>query len=223
MTARQTDILSFFSEERIFESSRGQNLYFAGEVPRKLKIICSGTVKAYTVNTNDEHRTIGLFDESEILPIECLLDNQKACRYNYQAVTDISHIEVSVRKLKAAIHDNAELKDLIFRQVSKSLLGSFINIEALVQPKVRDKIIYSFRYLLQRYGKKDDDGLWVIESRITQSDIANIIGISRETVALEVNKMKKEGLINYRSFRYSLNLNKLVTEENLESWKEFIV
>ncbi|MEI2833617.1 MAG: helix-turn-helix domain-containing protein [Acidimicrobiia bacterium] len=101
-------------------------------------------------------------------------------------------------------------------------IGSLISIEALGQSRVREKIIYILRYLLQRYGEEDKDGWWRLNVRITQTDISNLIGITRETVAVELKKLKQEGIIHTGSFSYSLNMKKLIELTNIEDWKEFI-
>ena len=122
-----------------------------------------------------------------------------------------------MKQLREEIATNTEVKSILFERLSLGYIGSLINLEAVGQSRVREKIIYILRYLLQRYGAEINEGWWKLNVRITQNDISNMIGITRETVAVELSKLKHEGIINTGSFSYSLNLNRLIELTNREN------
>ncbi|MFN8015822.1 MAG: Crp/Fnr family transcriptional regulator [Acidimicrobiia bacterium] len=204
------------------EFKRGQVLYYQNEVPRHAGFILKGSIAVNSMNINGDERKVALLDTNDITPLECIFGNDKACRYIYQSFTSVEILLIPIKRFKEDLKDNTSLIAALLERASLNLNASLINIEALGQPRVRDKIIYIFRYLLKRYGADQDNGWWRIEARFTQEDIANMIGITRETVAVELGKLKKEGIIDSGSFHYSVNLEKLISSGNKEAWKDFI-
>ena len=181
-------------------------------------MLLNGSVKATTFNANVTARTVALMDEGDIFPPECIYGKDKGCQYFYEAATSIKCLNIPMKQLRSELEHNTQVKDILFERLALGYIGSLISIEALGQSRVREKIIYILRYLLQRYGEEDKDGWWRLNVRITQTDISNLIGITRETVAVELKKLKQEGIIHTGSFSYSLNMKKLIELTNTEDW-----
>jgi CRP-like cAMP-binding protein len=52
--------------------------------------------------------------------------------------------------------------------------------------------------------------VYEIDLTLTHQDFANLTGLTRETAATELNRLKKKGVINYSNgSNYTLNLDKL--------------
>jgi len=44
---------------------------------------------------------------------------------------------------------------------------------------------------------------------LTHQNFASLVGLTRETIAIEMNKLKREGVIDYKQREYSVNTEKL--------------
>lgn len=214
-------IYEIFDESQSETIEKGKLVYYRNEVPRKASILTSGTIRVYNLNANETERNIALLNAGDLLPFECILGKDKSCRYFYESTSKITLKSISLKKLKDEIENNTELMRALFEQTSSAYLASLIQIEAFGQHKVREKILYILRYLLQRHGTDQGSGWWEVDARLTHNDIANMIGITRETVASELSKLKKEDIVSYKKFRYSLNLPALTAMTNANDWKSF--
>ena len=56
--------------------------------------------------------------------------------------------------------------------------------------------------------------------RLKQHDIANMVGVTRETAATELSKLKKMGVIDYDSFYYFVDMFYLSKIIGDEEWKD---
>ena len=72
-----------------------------------------------------------------------------------------------------------------------------------------------------RFGKEVDNSWVSINIPLTQNDIADMIGITRETVAVELGRMKSKGIIDYGSFTYRVNREILSDVVNADLWESF--
>jgi CRP/FNR family cyclic AMP-dependent transcriptional regulator len=72
-----------------------------------------------------------------------------------------------------------------------------LRLNALLNLKARDKLVHTLHYLAQTHGQQVKGGMVKINLGLTQQDFANLIGITRETAATELNKLKKLGVVYY--------------------------
>jgi CRP-like cAMP-binding protein len=61
---------------------------------------------------------------------------------------------------------------------------------------VRGRIVNWLVDLKHKIGEEAEDGSWVIESTLSQQDIASCIGASRDAVAVELRKLRDRGLVS---------------------------
>lgn len=74
-------------------------------------------------------------------------------------------------------------------------------------------------HLAQRYGSRKNRDLWIIDLRLTQQHIANLCGLTRETTATELNRLKRQGIVQYRHYTYEVNLTKLLASMGEDSFE----
>ena len=69
-------------------------------------------------------------------------------------------------------------------------------MEDLAYARVPDRLMHLFERLAQEHGVQHDEGV-LLNVRLTHSDIASLIGSTRETVSLEMSNLAKSGWIVY--------------------------
>lgn len=85
-----------------------------------------------------------------------------------------------------------------------------MHIYALEQSHAQDKLVYLLQYLVARFGVPQPDGRSKIDLRLSHQDIAEMVGITRETTAVELHKLKTKGFISYQKFTYFVDVPKLI-------------
>lgn len=88
-----------------------------------------------------------------------------------------------------------ELYELNVKMMAR-LLGFLARMEYMVFGNARTKIASILWILTERFGVRTDEG-YLIEVPLTHGDIANLVGLARETTSLEMEHLKKKGVINY--------------------------
>src|SRR5205807_908960 len=86
----------------------------------------------------------------------------------------------------------AQLEDLMVEH-----LGNTMRLNALQHSRASDKLIYTLHYLALSHGRTVSSQEIEITLDLTHQDFANLTGLTRETAATELNKLKSQGVIAY--------------------------
>jgi CRP/FNR family transcriptional regulator len=80
-------------------------------------------------------------------------------------------------------------------------------VNATEQSSVRHKLIATLRYLAERFSANRRVDLYQLGLRLTHEDIAMLIGSTRETVSLELQKLRQAGCIDYSRTEFVIDLD----------------
>lgn len=193
---------------------KGQTLLFQGEVPRYAYVIKSGTVKTYNISPLGEEQIISLSNTYDILPEAWLLGDASVAYYFYEAFTDCEAYVVLRDELIQKVADSPTLSQRLLRQFMNLYVGARVHINALEQPRSRDKLVHLLHYLMMRFGEDQRGNKVKINLRLTHQTLANMIGATRETIATELSRLRKEKVIDYKQQLYIIDKAKLMQLRN---------
>ena len=190
--------------------AKKRTILFQGEIPRSVMVLESGLVKVYGITTGGDQRTVTLLSAGDIFPVECVFDKSRVSLYYYEALTDCSVLSLPKADFKEALENSPALKDQVFQAYMAHYTSATMHIYALEHSHAHEKLVYILQYLVARFGEKQSDGLTKIELRLSHQDIAEMVGLTRETTAVELHRLKDKGLIDYQRFSYFVNVPLLV-------------
>src|SRR5690606_8888875 len=105
----------------------------------------------------------------------------------------------------------------VMKIMAKKILDLQSRLQVVISGDVQQKVIQSLLHLVQEYGIVKEDGI-LISIPLTHQDLANMLGMSRESVNRVLNQLKKEKILSInRKGILICNLNAL---ENKLSLKE---
>lgn len=197
---------------------KGEIIIFQGEVPRSAFIVKKGIVKAYNLSVNGDEKPINFHSTGEVFPVSWIYGKISNAIYYYEALT--SEVTIVLVNREEYINFLKSSPELLFDQLQHFVgeqLGSTMRLNALQHSRARDKLIYTLHYLTLSHGRYINPKTMEITLELTHQDFANLTGLTRETAATELNKLKNMGVITYsKSSPYKLHLDKLMTMLNDE-------
>ena len=216
--AHLNDLLNAYSLRKF---KKGQTLLFQGEVPRFAYVIRSGTVKTYNISPTGEEQVVSLSSEYDIIPEAWFLGEASVAYYFYEAFTDCVVYTITREELAQKVKESPELSNILLQRFMRLYVGASVHINALEQPRSRDKLIHLLHYLMVRYGEDQHDKKHIkISLRLTHQTLANMLGITRETIATEIARLRREKVLDYKQQTYVVDkptLLRLRNDENLIS------
>ncbi len=202
---------------------KGQTILFQGEVPRQALVIKSGAIKSYNIDPNGEEKIIALVGSNEILAPSWVFHKSPVALYYYDVFVDTEAYVLSREELSALLASNKDALAAAFDRLLSVFIGSNLHINALENSKSSLKLINLLHYLSMRFGKPHNDQIVTIDLRLTQHDIARMLGLTRETVAMELSRLKKARVLTYKSQKYTVNLRELQKLHGEEEFNELTI
>lgn len=198
------------SKYQVREIAKSRPLLYQGEIPNMAFYIKQGIVKIYNITADGEERVVGYESNGGLIPIEWLFSRSQVSLYYYDTFTDCEVVRLPKEELIDTLNKNPKAALTYLNRSLAMLMGSTIHLHALQQPKARQKLLYIMQYLVLRFGKEKSKDKQMIELRLTHQEIANIIGITRETVSTEISRLIKENVLAIDDYRYVVNMDKAI-------------
>jgi CRP/FNR family transcriptional regulator len=196
---------------------KGEIIIFQGEAPRSAYVIKGGIVKSYNLSANGDEKPIGFHTSLSVLPVAWVYEKVSSAMYYYEAFTDVELYAVPREEYVSFIGRNPALLFAEFNKFVDDSVGQAMRLNALQHSRASDKLIYTLHYLCLSHGRTVDPHVIEIQLELTHQDFANLTGLTRETTATELNKLKSLGIISYgKHTLYRVQLNKLTKVLNDE-------
>jgi CRP-like cAMP-binding protein len=195
---------------------KGEVIIFQGEVPRTAFVIKSGTVKVYNLSVGGDEKPVAFYTTDNTFPASWVYGKAANALYYYEAFTpEVAVYAIEREEFVTFIKKRPELLFQELEHVLSDQIGGTLRLNALQHSRASDKLIYSLHYLALTYGKALPDNKIEILLDLTHQDFANLTGLTRETAATELNKLKKQGVIYYSKHSpYQLDRNQLTKRLN---------
>lgn len=189
---------------------KGRPIFYQGEVPRTAYIIKNGVVRVYGINNSGEERIVTFFVPGDLIPVGWVFQKSPVSLYYYDAVSDCDLVAIPKEDFTQELAKDEQLKLELLNMYMVHYISSTMHIYALEHARAQEKLVRILQYLVLRFGIEKKDGNYLVDLRLTHQDLACMVGLSRETSALELGKLKKKGVIAYESFTYTVNMPKLL-------------
>lgn len=191
---------------------KGEIIIFQGEAPRSAFVVKKGTVKAYNLSVNGDEKPVAFYTADNAFPASWIYGKLPSAIYYYEAFTP--EVEVHAIDRNEFVEFIRKRPELLYQELERLLadqLGGSIRLNALQHSRASDKLVYTLHYLALTHGRPLEDGKFELKLELTHQDFANLTGLTRETAATELNKLKKQGVIEYgKHIPYRLDLGKLM-------------
>jgi CRP/FNR family transcriptional regulator, cyclic AMP receptor protein len=202
----------------------GSIILYQGEAPRSACVLLEGVVKVYSISSDGDEQIVMFVVPGDIFPLSWLFNKTSAVMFFYEALTDCKVALVQPDILKDALLSTPESMEDLIEYFVRNYTATQVRVNALQQSKARDKLVYMLYYLCRRYGELDDKKeLTLIPIDLTHQNFASLVGLTRETTAIEMNRLKKQKIITYKKQRYCVDLQKLMEIIGEDSFKNIKV
>ncbi len=181
---------------RLRSVSRYKYIFYPGEQTDKLYILTEGTIKTGRQSNDDREviksvlHPLSIFGELGLVGVESRSEFAMAMSHT------VSFIEIDVLGFKELMRKNHELSLNVLNLVGGRLQRTERKLESLIFKDARTRIIDFLKEMANLRGRRVGYEM-LFNHCLTQQEIANITGTSRQTVTSVLNELRKENLINF--------------------------
>lgn len=197
------------------EYHKGESILLFDEEPKHVYRIDSGIVRVYNITPEGEERTVSFDVSGEIFPIGWVLGKIDKTQYFYQALTDCKISLLDRNELIRYLRFHPKVAYMFYGSNADRYMSLQKRIYALTQTKATDKILCTLAYLAEKFGKNIDSDKTELQIPLTQQELANFIGLTRETTSTELKKLEKQKIVKRDHLTYTIDTKKLaeITED----------
>jgi CRP/FNR family transcriptional regulator len=203
---------NFLEGQPVKTFQKGEIIIFQGEAPHSAYVVKRGIVKAYNLSVDGDEKPVSFHAAQTIFPAAWVYGKMSNALYYYEAFTpEVSLYSINRETFVSFIKSRPELLYHELERYLKDELGQSMRLNALQYSRASDKLLYTLHYLALSHGRPAGPQQMEITLDLTHQDFANLTGLTRETAATELNKLKRHGVISYgKHIPYRLDLAKLM-------------
>ena len=188
---------------------KGQAILSEGETSDAVLFIETGYVKVTSLGNSGSEHMLWIASEEDIIPSEHLFSLNNSLRYFYAALSSVTVRVVDKASLLRTARSSVELMTMLAAGLSDNYDDLLLRIDAIDQPTIHDRLATTLEYLALRFGGGKTVDLHQIGLPLTHQDIAEMIGSTRETTSLELERLRSSGALDYNRSRFVIHPEKL--------------
>lgn len=188
------------------EFQKNEMIFSEGGTAKTLYFVNEGKIKLYKYTKDGKEQILHILSEGDFFG-ELNLLKESEYGFNAQAIGKCKICTLSKYELKDILLSKPKIAIKILEVMGERLS----KIENLAQNLARNDIDARFSYLLldlaEKHGEVELDNI-NIDLPINREEMANYIGVTRETISRKLKKFESEGLIKVVGTKKILILDK---------------
>lgn len=213
MNNGKTNLHLLFSDSHPILYKRHQVILRPEDTPAGVFYLRKGFVRLYTISEAGEELTLIIFKAGDFFPVMWAINNVPNNEY-VEAMTDVEVRRVSRESFLEFLKQHPEVEFEVLSNILTRLDGMLERAKYLVFGNAYQKVASILVICGERFGEKRGNRI-LIKVVLTHCDIANLIGLTRETTSIEIKKLERDGFISHQGRCFLIkNMAKLQKEAN---------
>lgn len=185
---------------------KGDVIFNEGDNSKTLYFMSSGKIKLYKYTTDGKEQIINVLSDGEFFGEFSILKNTNY-RVNARAITDCKICTLTSNEIRDIIAKKPEVSISIMESLAERLSEAESLARSLATNDVEARLAYLLTSLIDKYGVDKKDGI-EITLPINREDMANYIGVTRETISRKLKKFEHEDIIKIVGNKKIIVLNR---------------
>lgn len=187
----------FFSQFNVIKYAKGEVILRSGDVPQGVYFVKKGYVKLSSVSREGKELTLVIYKEGEFFPVVwTFYGGDRGSIYSFEAITDTEISRAPRDAFLEYITPNFDLLWNVAKEIITRFQSSLQRMEFLAFGNASSKLASILLICSKDFGVERPNGT-EIQIPLTHKDIANLVGVTRETVSLELKKFDRKSIIGY--------------------------
>lgn len=175
--------------------------------------IQSGFIKVSTLDDAGSQQLLWIASRYDIVPAELLFSKTAPVGFFYTALSEVNSYVIPKSEFLKHASESLIFMSEIARGMSMHYDDLLYRLRSVEQTKAKHKIALTLLNLGRRFSAEAIVNLSELGLELTHQDIADMVGMTRETTSLELGKLRAEDYIAYNRGKLTLFMDKLQSFE----------
>ena len=196
MDLAKKKLYDFFSQFRISKYSKGGTILRAGDLAQGVYFLKSGYAKLNAISREGKELTMVIYSAGDFFPVVWTFFGERPSIYSYEAITDTQILRAPREKFIEIVNADKEILVEVTKGIIVRFQSALRRMQYLTFGNASAKLASVLLVLGRDFGvvKKSETE---VQIPLTHKDIADLVGVTRETVSLELKKFDRKGYIGY--------------------------
>jgi CRP/FNR family transcriptional regulator len=194
--AAQKVVEEFFSSYTPLKFKKGDTIIRAGDEPNGVMYLVGGHVRMYALSPSGDVVVLHVFAPGSFFPMLWAIAEAEN-RYYFDAATATEVYRAPKADVLAFFSRHPEVLFDLTRRLLSGMAGLLMRLESLVFGEASVKTALLLLHFAKHFGEREEGGI-VLRVPLAHREIASWIGTTRETASLQMEQLKKEGIIKYK-------------------------
>ncbi|MBZ2174252.1 Crp/Fnr family transcriptional regulator [Schnuerera sp. xch1] len=190
-TKEELSIIFSSLKYQIREYRKGQTIHLQNELCSTLDIIIDGRVVVQHIDEDGNILTINVFSNRGIIGASLLFSNRNYYPMTIESIDNTIILHMQRDLVLELCKNNVDFMVKLMTIISDRSIILTDKINMISLKTIRQKIIDYLRYEFHIQRNK------VIKLNMSKKELAERLGIQRSFLSRELNKMRKDGLVEY--------------------------
>jgi CRP/FNR family transcriptional regulator len=190
---------------------RGRTFFAPNDRSGIVYFVKEGRVRLFREAADVKQLTVALLDRGTVFG-ECAVIGQSVAGLYAVADEECLLCTMPAENMKVIIDRIPRVAMNLVGIMGRRLQGAQELAEQIAHWPVDKRLAHAIADLDDRYGRATIDGRRIIDTKITQAEIADLIGSTRETVAALLGEMRRSEVIDMRGRQIVVNDRKALDE-----------
>ncbi|ANU14497.1 transcriptional regulator, Crp/Fnr family [Planococcus halocryophilus Or1] len=217
-----TDALTGIEElesirHQIKELKKESFLFREGDIAENVYIVQSGKIRIEKVTPNGRELTLKISGPGQLVGEVTIFSEAPKYMLAARAIEDTVYLQISLKDLEEALTLNGRLSIAFMKWMGIDQQKTQTKFRDLLLHGKKGALYSTLIRLSNSYGVKTEGGI-LIDVVLTNQELANFCGMTREVVNRMLRDLKKNGTVSMHEGKiYLHDLNYLKTETNCEN------
>lgn len=186
-----------------------KELIFMHDTPiTSVYIVSQGKVKVFRNDLSGKEQIICVKQSGDLFPNVGFFRKENYPAYA-QAIENTTLYTISIKKFENILINNPSISIKLFRLLGDLIVDSQQRLEEMTLRNANERILLLLLRLSESHGTKESPGWLKLNTRFTNTDLANMIGTSRESVNRMISQLRKDGKIKLVEGTYFIAVDKI--------------
>lgn len=195
LTVKELEYLHKIGSEITYP--KGQIVFSSGQKTNEVYYIISGFVRIYRTTSDGRQVSVALRYPGDFIGLAEVLSNSSEREYSAEAMDKVKLLITWQEPFKKMFVNMPDFSSKLMGLMSDRLREAQNTIYDFIMNPTQGRLALVLLEMAERSGSPAKDGLIKVRLRVTQEELACIIGASRQTVSSLLNLLKEDGCLKY--------------------------
>lgn len=212
-----TKVLADFPHATARTYEAGQIILYEGDQPNYVLFVKSGAIKFFDTDSDGNEKILHIGGEGSIAPLFYAFEDKKAVDAFYGALCKTEVLLVPLDDFRSKLQSSASYTYKVLRWYAEEMDHIVLRLKSLEKSSAKQKVLQALYYLSDQHATKEvTKGGWCrISFPVTQQILADLTGLTRETVNITLNDPESLKYVRSNS-RQKYDINKTQIAEILD-------